>query len=149
MKRILDIVSHSEAETIALAEKLLTLFSPGDILILSGELGAGKTAFVRGLAKGLGIDQNLVHSPSFTIVNEYPGDKPLYHFDLYRLTDTSELTEIGWDDYTNRSGLIAVEWGEKAADMLPSKYYQIDFQIIDEDRRNIKITFIEGENNNG
>ena len=139
MKRILDIVSHSENETMALAEKLLALFKPGDIIILTGELGAGKTAFVRGLAKGLGIDTDLVHSPSFTIVNEYPGEKPLFHFDLYRLTDIGELTEIGWDDYMNKKGLMAVEWGEKAKEMLPQNYYSIDFSIIDEVQRKIAI----------
>ena len=82
MAKVLQIVSHSEDETLALAEKILPLLTPEDILVLSGELGAGKTLFVRGLAKGLGIDEMSVNSPSYTIVNEYPGEKPMYHFDL-------------------------------------------------------------------
>ncbi|MEA3297726.1 MAG: tRNA (adenosine(37)-N6)-threonylcarbamoyltransferase complex ATPase subunit type 1 TsaE, partial [candidate division Zixibacteria bacterium] len=97
MQRKLNIISHSEAETLALAGKLAPLFRPGNVLVLSGSLGSGKTVFVRGLAKALGHDENLVNSPSFTIVNEYPGEKPLYHFDLYRVQDPGELYEIGWD----------------------------------------------------
>lgn len=143
MKKILYIVSHSENETIALAEKLLPVFKSGDVLILCGQLGSGKTVFVRGLAIALDIDENLVNSPSFTIVNEYPGSKPLYHFDLYRLGDSSELYEIGWDEYLGRDGLLVVEWGEKAEEFLPRQYYQIDFKIIDEKQREILISFVE------
>ena len=143
MKKILNITSHSEDETLALAGKLATLFKPGDVLVLSGILGAGKTVFVRGLAAAMGVDESLVNSPSYTIVNEYQGDRPLYHFDLYRLGDASELYEIGWDEYLGREGLIVVEWGEKAEDYLPPRYYRIDFSIIDEQQRKISIAFIE------
>ncbi|MFQ5454351.1 MAG: tRNA (adenosine(37)-N6)-threonylcarbamoyltransferase complex ATPase subunit type 1 TsaE [Candidatus Zixiibacteriota bacterium] len=143
MKKVLDIISHSEKETIALAKKLLPLFKTGDVLVLSGQLGSGKTIFVRGLALAAGINDNLVNSPSYTMLNEYPGEKPLYHFDLYRLGDISELYELGWEEYLIRDGLIVVEWGEKAKEFLPLQYYQIDFKIIDELQRNIKLTFIE------
>ncbi len=143
MKRILNITSHSEDETLALAGKLATFFKPGDVLVLSGMLGAGKTVFVRGLAVGMGVDESLVNSPSYTLVNEYQGDRPLYHFDLYRLGDASELYEIGWDEYLGREGLIVIEWGEKAEDYLPSRHYRIDFSIIDERQREINIEFVE------
>lgn len=87
MSKILNIVSHSEEETAALAARLVSFFKDGDVIVLEGRLGAGKTVFVRGLAVALGIDESLVNSPSFTLVNEYPGVRPLYHFDLYRLSD--------------------------------------------------------------
>ncbi len=126
-----------------LAEKLLLFFRPGDIIVLSGELGAGKTVFVRGMARGLGIDEELVNSPSFTIVNEYPGgQRKLYHFDLYRLGDRSELHEIGWNDYQQRDGIMVVEWGEKAEELMPSSYYLVEFETIDSDQRKIEISHI-------
>ena len=145
MTKVLQIISHSEDETLALAEKILSLFTPDDLLVLSGELGAGKTLFVRGLAKGLGIDDMIVNSPSYTIVNEYPGEKPMYHFDLYRLGDSSELVEIGWDDYLEKKGLVVVEWGERAEEFLPNRYYRIDFEILNEQEREIKISLITNE----
>lgn len=145
MNRILNVISHSEEETIALAEKITSLFRPGDVIVLSGKLGSGKTVFVRGLAKALKLDENLINSPSYTVVNEYPGDKPLYHFDLYRIADESELYEIGWDEYLDRQGLIVIEWGEKAKSYLPDKYYQIKFEIKDENHREIDITFVQNE----
>ena len=126
----------------ALAKSISPLLRPSDVLVLQGELGAGKTVFVRGLAIALGIDEELVHSPSFTIVNEYPGARSLYHFDLFRLQDTAELCEIGWDDYLGKSGLTVVEWGEKALEMLPPSYYLIKFRIIDETSREVNISCI-------
>ncbi len=139
----MNITSHSEDETLALAGKLASLFKPGDVLVLTGVLGAGKTVFVKGLAAAMGIDESLVNSPSFTIVNEYTGKLPLYHFDLYRLDDVSELYEIGWDDYLGREGLVVIEWGEKAKEYLPARYYQVNFGIIDEQQREIDISYIE------
>lgn len=145
MAKLLNIVSHSAEETAVLAEKLLNYFTPQDVVVLSGKLGAGKTVFVRGLAKGLGIDEKLINSPSFTLVNEYPGEKALFHFDLYRLNDTSELVEIGWDEYLGREGLVVVEWGEKAVDYLPRRYFRVEFEIIDEEQREINITLVEND----
>jgi tRNA threonylcarbamoyladenosine biosynthesis protein TsaE len=143
MGKVLNIVSHSEQQTFELAAKLAgTYFSSGDVLVLTGELGAGKTVFVRGLAKGLGLDENLVSSPSFTFVNEYPGSKPLYHIDLYRLHDLAELREIGWHEYLSRDGIVVIEWGEKAREMLPARYYQLNFHIVDEHQRQINISFV-------
>jgi tRNA threonylcarbamoyladenosine biosynthesis protein TsaE len=145
MPLILNIVSHSEEETLALAAKLVSLFKAGDVLVLTGVLGAGKTVFVRGLAAAMGIDEAQVNSPSFTLVNEYPGERMLYHFDLYRLADSSELYEIGWDEYLGRDGLVVVEWGEKAAEYLPDRYYQIEFGMTGESDREINISFVEKE----
>ncbi len=142
MTTALQIVTHSEEETMALAEKLVAHLSPGDIVVLTGPLGAGKTAFVRGLARGLGIDEETVNSPSFAIVNEYPGKNPMYHFDLYRIGDPEELREIGWYDYLGRPGLVVVEWGEKAGEHLPASYYHIEFTMAGDTDRAIDVMFV-------
>ena len=100
-------LSHSVSETEALGEALAKHLSAGDVIAYLGDLGAGKTAFTRGLARGLGCTGR-VTSPTFTIVNEYEGAIPLFHFDMYRLSDADELFDIGWDDYLNRGGICAV-----------------------------------------
>ena len=111
--------SNSEAETRALASRLAADLQPGDVLLLSGDLGAGKTAFVRGLADGLGIDPGEVTSPTFTLVHEYRGGRlPLIHVDLYRL-DRADLDEIGLDQDLAAGGVTAVEWAERLSRPLP------------------------------
>ena len=113
----MEYITHSAAETerlgAALAERLL----PGDVVAFLGDLGAGKTAFTRGLARGLGINEP-VTSPTYPIVNEYQGHLPLFHFDMYRLSDSDELFDLGWEDYLSRGGVCAVEWSENVADAL-------------------------------
>lgn len=110
--------THSESETEAVGKALATTLSPGTVIAFTGDLGAGKTAFTRGLARGLGISER-VTSPTFTIVNEYEGGRlPLFHFDMYRLESSEELFDIGWEDYLRRGGVCAVEWSEKVADAL-------------------------------
>jgi len=126
-----------------LAEKLAMSFVDGDVIVLKGPLGSGKTTFVRALAVARGIDASLVTSPSYTFVNEYMGDPPLYHIDLYRLGDVSELTEIGWDDYLERRGIVLVEWGERAGNRLPQRYYLAKFSIIDEHQRQIDLSLVQ------
>jgi tRNA threonylcarbamoyladenosine biosynthesis protein TsaE len=143
VSRELQIISHSEEETRALAQKLGRHFQNPDVVVLTGALGCGKTVFVRGLAAALGIDQKLVNSPSFTVVNEYPGEKQLFHLDLYRVDNPAHLNEIGWDDYLSRGGLFVVEWGEKAAGFLPRRYYLVQFRILDENQREITITLVQ------
>ncbi|MEW5993352.1 MAG: tRNA (adenosine(37)-N6)-threonylcarbamoyltransferase complex ATPase subunit type 1 TsaE [Candidatus Zixiibacteriota bacterium] len=143
MQRQLDIVSHSEDQTLALAEKLGPHLRDPNVVVLSGVLGSGKTVFVRGLVTALGIDTDLVSSPSFTMVNEYPGQRSVYHLDLYRLQDVSELTELGWDDYISREGLTVIEWGEKAREYLPQKYYLIEFEIVGEQERRITVSLVQ------
>ena len=112
-------VTHSPAETERLGEKLAEKLTPGAVLAYRGELGAGKTAFTRGLARGLGYTDP-VTSPTYTIVNEYLGGRlPLFHFDMYRLSSAEDLWDIGWEDYLDRGGICAVEWSEQVAEALP------------------------------
>ncbi|MCI9403021.1 MAG: tRNA (adenosine(37)-N6)-threonylcarbamoyltransferase complex ATPase subunit type 1 TsaE [Oscillospiraceae bacterium] len=110
--------THSEGETEALGETLAKRLQPGTVIAFTGDLGAGKTAFTRGLARGLGVTER-VTSPTFTIVNEYEGGRlPLFHFDMYRLASSEELFDVGWEDYLHRGGICAVEWSENIADAL-------------------------------
>ena len=110
----MEYLSNSAQETEALGERLAAVLRPGDVVAYTGDLGAGKTAFTRGLARGLGVPDR-VTSPTFTIVNEYEGGRlPLFHFDLYRMESPEELFDIGWEDYLARGGVCAVEWSEHA-----------------------------------
>ena len=102
-----------EEETERIGEEFAKTLSPGEVVAMRGGMGVGKTAFVRGLARGLGISDR-VTSPTYTIVNEYPSDPPLFHFDLYRLSSSEELFEIGFDDYLARGGICVIEWFENA-----------------------------------
>ena len=111
-------LTHEPEQTEAIGMKLARQLKPGDVIAFYGDLGAGKTAFTRGLAKGLGIDE-AVTSPTYTIVNEYlSGKMPLFHFDMYRLGSSDELFDIGWEDYLVRGGVCAVEWSENVEDAL-------------------------------
>ncbi len=114
----MEYLSHSAEETEALGAALAQKLRPGDVVAYYGDLGAGKTAFTRGLARGLGC-AGRVTSPTFTIVNEYDGPTPLFHFDMYRLGSSDELYDIGWEDYLARGGVCAVEWSERISDALP------------------------------
>ena len=115
----MEYLSHNEAETEALGARLAAVLTPGAVVAYRGGLGMGKTAFTRGLAKGLGYGGR-VTSPTFTIVNEYEGGRlPLFHFDMYRLADADALFDIGWEDYLDRGGICAVEWSEQVAEALP------------------------------
>ena len=120
--------SASEQETEALGEALVRRLSPGAVVAFTGDLGAGKTAFVRGMARGLDIRAR-VTSPTFTIVNEYEGGRlPLFHFDLYRLSSSEELFDIGWEDFLRRGGICAVEWSENVTDALEEDTVFIDIR---------------------
>lgn len=114
----MEFLSHSTAETEAAGEALARRLRPGTVLAYQGGLGMGKTAFTRGLARGLGCGDRAT-SPTFTIVNEYEGRIPLFHFDMYRLPDADALFDIGWEDYLGRGGVCAVEWSERVEDALP------------------------------
>ncbi|MCI2056527.1 MAG: tRNA (adenosine(37)-N6)-threonylcarbamoyltransferase complex ATPase subunit type 1 TsaE [Oscillibacter sp.] len=114
----MEYLSHNEQETEAIGEALGKTLQPGTVLAYRGDLGMGKTVFSRGLAKGLGCTGRIT-SPTFTIVNEYEGRIPLFHFDLYRLDGEDALFDIGWEDYLGRGGVCAVEWSERAEDALP------------------------------
>lgn len=113
-----EFITNSPAETENLGAALGKLLPAGTVLAYRGDLGAGKTAFTRGLARGLGCNE-LVTSPTYTIVNEYLGGRlPLFHFDMYRLRSSEDLWDIGWEDYLERGGICAVEWSENVADAL-------------------------------
>ena len=114
----MTVITKSPEQTELLGKKLAAFLRPGDVIAYYGDLGAGKTAFTRGLAAGLGI-REAVTSPTYTIVNEYlSGRMPLFHFDMYRLGSSEELFDIGWEDYLARGGVCAVEWSENVADAL-------------------------------
>lgn len=110
--------SSDPAETESYAAKLAERLAPGAVLALYGDLGAGKTCFIRGLAHGLGCSRT-VHSPTFTLINEYPGRLPLYHMDLYRIRDADEALDLGLDDYLFGNGVCAIEWAERIEPLLP------------------------------
>ena len=114
----MDYMTNAPEETEALGEKLGKLLRPGMVLAYLGDLGAGKTAFTRGLARGLGCRET-VTSPTYTIVNEYLGGRlPLFHFDMYRLASSDDLWDIGWEDYLDRQGVCAVEWSENVPEAM-------------------------------
>lgn len=114
----MEFITHSPEETEKIGEALAKSLQPGTILAYRGDLGAGKTAFTRGIARGLGCKET-VTSPTYTIVNEYLGGRlPLFHFDMYRLASSDDLWDIGWEDYLDREGVCAVEWSENVADAM-------------------------------
>ena len=138
----IQVISKSEKDTITVAEKFgKSLFSPC-VVSLSGDLGAGKTTFSKGVAKALGIDENIT-SPTFTILNQYQGSKhKLYHFDLYRLADTDEFYAMGFEEYfdlTSLNGITLVEWAENCPGILPERRFQVTITKKGEIERLIEI----------
>ena len=137
--------TNSEDETMKLGEKLAKLCAPKDIIILSGELGAGKTKFTEGFLKYFGLDDE-ISSPTFTIVNEYTkNDINIYHFDVYRLEDSSEFYEIGGDEYFE-NGICLIEWGELIDDVIPKDHLKIKISKSDEND-NVRIINITSYGN--
>ena len=131
-------LTNSPAETEAVGAALGKIIPPGTVLAYRGDLGAGKTAFTRGLARGLGYAEP-VTSPTYTIVNEYLGGRlPLFHFDMYRLRSSDDLWDIGWEDYLDRGGVCAVEWSENVDDAMEDAVY-ITIEKLGEDSRRITI----------
>ena len=128
----------SEAGTEALGERFAAGIPDGSVVAFFGELGSGKTAFVRGMARGMGITA-LVNSPTFTIVNEYEGKRSLFHFDMYRLGSADELFDIGWEDYLARNGVCAVEWSENVAGAFEGDEYVVTFRKLSDTEREISI----------
>lgn len=136
--------TESAVETEQLGCRLAQKLHGGEIIAYTGDLGAGKTAFTRGIAQGLGITDR-VTSPTFTIVNEYEGGRlPLFHFDMYRLDSSEELYEIGWEDYLDRNGVCAVEWSEIVADAIDGDVIHVDIKNeCGDQHRSITITGVE------
>jgi len=131
-------ITNSPAETESLGAALGKIITPGAVIAYRGDLGAGKTAFTRGLARGLGCT-DIVTSPTYTIVNEYLGGRiPLFHFDMYRLRSSDDLFDIGWDDYLDRGGVCAVEWSENVDDAMEDAIC-ITIEKLGEDSRRITL----------
>ena len=131
-------ISHSEKETEKIGEEFASKVGEGTVLAMYGDLGAGKTAFVRGLARGMGLSSR-VSSPTFTIVNEYCGDRELIHFDMYRLSSADELFDIGWEDYLARGAVCAVEWSENVSDAFEGDEITVRIRKLSADERQIEI----------
>ena len=134
-------LSHSVVETENIAEIFSRDIREGDIICLNGDLGAGKTHFVRGFVKGFGLVAEVVSSPTFTIINEYEGELPIYHFDCYRLEHFSEALEIGAEEYFYGNGVTIIEWPEKIQEILPD--YTIDIRILVTGKEEREIIFSE------
>jgi len=133
-----ELISRSVAETEQYAARFYRLLAVRDVVALYGPLGAGKTCFVRGVAKAAGVNPVDVTSPSFTLINEYLGGQiPIFHFDLYRLRDPIEFYSTGGDDYFARDGVIIVEWAEKGGQYIPEERYNVRFDIIDQESRRL------------
>lgn len=135
---ILEIVSKSVEDTEKAGAAFAKHLSPGAVVAMYGDLGAGKTAFVRGMALGLN-SKSRVTSPTFTIVNEYDGDTELFHFDMYRLKSADELFDIGWEDYLARGGICVVEWSENVKDAFDGSEITVTIDKISDQQRKISI----------
>ena len=133
-----EFISHSQLETEEIGQKLAEKLPGGSVVAMYGDLGAGKTAFVRGMAKGMGLSCR-VSSPTFTIVNEYLGERELIHFDMYRLSSADELFDIGWEDYLSRGAVCAVEWSEKVQDAFFGDEITVRIEKLSDTERKITI----------
>ena len=139
---MIEFFTHSEKETEKLGEKLGRLVEPGTIILIKGGLGAGKTVFTRGIARGLGIEEP-VTSPTFTLIHQYQGRLPLYHFDIYRIEDPDEMDDIGYEEFFYGDGVAVVEWPEKMEWLLPDEYLEIVIERVpleNQDGRKISLT---------
>lgn len=137
----MEYISKNYEETQKIASDFAKTLKSGDVICMYGDLGAGKTAFVQGLAKGLQIHEPIT-SPTFTIVNEYEGSLPLYHFDVYRTADSDEMYEIGYEEYIDGDGVSVIEWAELISDILPDDRYEVTVSkdyTQDENYRKIEI----------
>ncbi len=133
-----SITTHSPQETQKIGERLAKKCRGGEILCLSGNLGAGKTTFVKGIARGLGIDQKTVNSPTFVIMNVYQGRLPLYHFDFYRLESHKDIAGIGYDEFLYGNGVAVIEWAERFGRLMPTDYLAIELSDAGEQIRVLK-----------
>ncbi len=134
-----ELITNSQQETVNLGERLAKLLSPGAIVCLIGDLGSGKTSLVKGMAKGLKVSVEKVHSPTFVLMNIYEGKLSLYHFDLYRLEDIKEIEAIGYEEFLYGKGIAVIEWADRLATLMPSEYLRIELKHQDENTRQIEI----------
>ncbi len=138
MKKMLLKTTGDVSETEMIGRDLAGVLRSGDIVALYGPVGSGKTCFVRGLARGLGCSQQ-VKSPSFSLVNEYSGTLPLYHIDFYRLEKEVEITDLGWTDYLDSDGVVAIEWAERVRNMLPPNRFDVYLGFSGAEMRRVEI----------
>lgn len=132
------VVTESDQQTVELGSTLGARLKKGDVVALSGELGSGKTWFTKGIARGLGIGPNtIITSPSFALVNEYPGETTLFHIDVYRLENLSELLGAGIDEYLYSGGVAVLEWADRWPEILPDETVSVRLVILDEHSRSI------------
>lgn len=136
--RLETVETRSAEETLALARRLATELRPCDVVALSGELGAGKTVFVQGVARALGCEQ-AVTSPTFTIIHEYRTQPPLFHVDLYRLNTEQEALDVGIEDYLRGDGICLVEWAERIERLLPASHIAVRIEVLSETARRVTI----------
>lgn len=132
---MVDEITQSEEETRQLAERFAANLQPGDVVCLEGELGAGKTQFVKGLARHFGIDPDEVLSPTFTLIHEYRGKIPLYHFDCYRMKSPEEALEIGAEEYFYGEGVSVIEWSGKIKSLIPGHAVWVQIEVLGPDKR--------------
>jgi tRNA threonylcarbamoyladenosine biosynthesis protein TsaE len=141
LRRKIVIQTRSASETVRIGKTIGTRLLLGDVVALVGELGAGKTQFIKGLAAGLGIENSAyISSPSFTLIHEYPGAIPFYHIDLFRLGNEQEAEELGLEDYFQGRGITAIEWADKIPSLLPEEYLLISIVYMDKDLRSLEIS---------
>jgi len=139
-KALVEIISESSENTFDIGLAIGRKAQAGDTFALSGELGSGKTCFTGGLARGLDIGKEYsITSPTFTLINEYSGRCRLYHFDVYRLTQSGDLDDIGYDEYISGKGVVVIEWAEKIEEALPVDAIKIRFEYLEENKRKIVI----------
>lgn len=136
--RDVDVITHSLDQTRRIGARLAALLGPGDLVLLEGSFGAGKTTFTQGLARGLGVDADYVTSPTFTLINEYRGQVPLYHVDLYRLDTVQQAADLGLLDYIEGDGVTVIEWPERAAGLLPAEHLLVTLSHLAETKRSLR-----------
>ncbi|MBU1088181.1 MAG: tRNA (adenosine(37)-N6)-threonylcarbamoyltransferase complex ATPase subunit type 1 TsaE [Candidatus Omnitrophica bacterium] len=137
---MLNLTTNTPEQTIVWGKQLARFLKPGDVIALSGNLGAGKTTFVKGIAQGLGINKKQVNSPSYVLIREYKGKNiELFHCDLYRLDNVEQISFLGIEDYFDREGVLVIEWAKRAGDLLPDQYLDISIALLGEKKRGFKV----------
>jgi len=146
MTTILLTETKTPEETEHAGFELSERLNPDDVIALYGELGSGKTCFVKGVARGLDVSLP-VKSPSFAIINEYPGEVPLFHIDFYRVEKSAEVEDIGWEEYLNTGGIVIIEWAERVKNMLPPRRIDVYFKVLSNTARRLKIVVVDDSGN--
>lgn len=136
-------VSKNESETVGMGREFAGRLGPGSFVALYGDLGAGKTQFVKGVCDAFNV-REVVNSPTFTIVNEYHGTLPVFHIDLYRMKNVEEIMGIGFDEYLEAGGVCLVEWAEKLNGIIPENRFDVEMTVVDDTTREISVTEVKG-----